>query len=366
VTEIPVNETIRAVWDSGLSTEHPSSPIYWLDDDTVVVSANSGGRKSQTPEELRTREIWIYLWRLGEKPRRYPNVVTKGPYCAARGEISYHLDIVDPKTGAPSHTRWLGPPGQEREVAPWNQVPMGGARNPLGWARNSFSIERIDCEIYADPAMAGKFYVTDSDHRFYLDFGSDDPAMVAVHAKPEQPIALLRSDGSGRVPLPISNALANPSSTYFHKLDGQFYLFNRTLTASPINNLEFWRESNCWPIWRVDPQTAKTERLCIPFGPWSGAHGGATTLFLAPTRAGLFFSANSINPEDESGFYRLENGAVFRIFPGDMWYPTLSPNGCRVAFTKTDKDRSQFGVFWNSIIAIDLCSPKAGVSPSPN
>jgi hypothetical protein len=205
--------------------------------------------------------------------------------------------------------------------------------------------------------MAGKVYVTDSEHAFYIDFGSD-PTMAEIHAKPEEPIVLMHADGSGRVELPVSNSLAIPRSTHFHTFDGSFYLLKDNRLAS------VWREDNCWPIWRVATRTAKTERLCIPFGPWSGIRGGGTGLQLVPTKAGLFFFANS--PKDESGFYRLENGTVSRIFPGAVWSSVISPSGCRIAFTRPDSDRSIPGVFWSSFIVIDVCSPKPDASSAPD
>jgi hypothetical protein len=40
--DIPVSETIRAVWKSGLYARDSIGRIYWLDDDTILVSANNG------------------------------------------------------------------------------------------------------------------------------------------------------------------------------------------------------------------------------------------------------------------------------------------------------------------------------------
>jgi hypothetical protein len=364
MAEIPVNETVRAVWDSGLyRAEVVRAGLFWLDNDTIVVSANKGP-KPLTPEELRTQEDWLYLWRLGEKPQPYgadPHAMAR-TYCAARGKISYHLDIISPITGATSRTRRLGPPGQEREAAPWIGISAGKANNPP-------SIERTDCELFFDPAMVGKNYVTDSEHRFYLDFGKDQD-MAAVHAGPEEPIVLMHADGSGRIALPISNALVGSGSAHFHTFDGIFYLMNGVLGVSPINHFAIWRETNCWPIWRVDPQTAKTERLCIPFGPWSGAMrgGSATSLQLAATRAGLFFGANPVSAAEEHGFYRLNVGTVSRILPGYVWSPTVSPNGCRVAFAYVPGDDAYrpYSPVSSSIVAIDLCSPEPDSTSRPS
>jgi hypothetical protein len=367
--EIPVNETIRAVWDSGLYRERVvAAGIYWVDNGTILVSANKGP-KPQTSEEMRAAEDWLYLWRLGEKPRPYgadPRAAARS-YCAARGEVAFYQEIVDPRTGAVSRTRWVGPPGRERQAEPLTP-PLD--KKAAGLAVNPLTVEKTNCEIIADPAMAGTFYVTDSDRSFYLDFGND-PIMAAVDAKSVQPIILMRADGSGRVELPISNAQAAPGETHFHTFDKVFYLWNGNLGVSPINHFAIWRETNCWPIWRIDPRTAKTERLCIPFGPWSGAmHGGASTsIELAPTKAGPFFATHPIKAEEEHGFYRLDgSSAVSRILPGYVWSPSVSPDGCRIAFIhipNDDADRA-FSPVSSSIVVIDVCLPRPNAPSSAN
>lgn len=353
---LAVGETIRAVWDSGLYTErHAGLGIYWLDDNTIVVSADNGP-KPVTAEQFRTAETWLYLWRLGEKPRPYgpnPHVAGTNYHCAARGELTYYQNVVDRNTGASSRTLWRGPPGGEREVASRKGRAPGEAIRPI-------TVERTNCEFHSDPAMTGRLYTTDADHQFYLDFGKD-PLLARVGAVPAEPIILMRADGSARVELPISNASVSPGATHFHTFDSVFYLLNSNVLASPINFFETWRNNDCWPIWRVDPRTAKTERLCIPFGPWSGAMhgGGATSIALAPTRAGLFFSTYPLKAQEEHGFYQLRDGSVSRILSSYVTSSSVSPNGCRIAFVHIPNDdalRADSPVS-SSIVAIDVCSP---------
>lgn len=361
---VPTNDTIRAVWNSGLyRTNAVAGGIYWLDDDTIVVSANKGP-KPRTPDEMREEQAWLYLWRLGEKPHPYgadPHIAARS-YCAARGEITYEQDIADPKTGTTLRTRLLGRPGSEREVPPWVTMPPGRASNPL-------TIETTDCKIFSDPAMTGREYVTDSDHRFYLDFGHNSD-LATVRAGADEPIVLMHAAGSGRVVLPISTASANSGSTHFHTFDETFYLWRNILGISPIDRFKIWRETNCWPIWKVDPKTTKTERLCIPFGPWSGAaQGQATTwLELAPTKAGLLFSPNAVKANEDPGLFLLSNGNVSRVMPGYILSPRVSPSGCRVAFVYyPNYDAFGTGRYLpnvsSSVVAIDVCSPN---SETPN
>lgn len=353
---IPISDNIRAVWHSGLYRKREvAAGIYWLDDETILVSANNGPKPS-TREALREAVDWLYVWRIGDKPWPYgsdPQLAARS-YCGARGEVRYQWEAKDPTTGSTSRMGRQGPIGKEREVPFRDALSLGRTENPL-------SIEKIDCEVYADPAMAGRHYVTDPEHRFYLDFGKD-PTLAAVHAASEEPLVLINSNGSDRTELPISNASVRAASVYYRQFESVFYVFNGILTVSPINRLEQWRGSNCWPIWRIDPQAAKTEKLCIPFGPWAGvAHGGqATAIELAPTMAGLFFSSNHIKASEEHGFYLLRDGRVTRVLSGAVWSPITSPNGCRVAFVHIPNDEAERPLS-SDIVVIDVCSADSKV-----
>lgn len=345
--EIRTGDVVRAVWDSGLYRENESgTSIYWLDDDTILVSANRGP-KPLTPEAMRAREDWLYLWRLGDKPKPYsadPHTAAQS-YCAARGEISYLANKINPRTNLSSQVRLLGPPGQEHDAQRWNPLLPGAAEV-------RFEIERTDCELYVDPAMAGKRYITDSDHRFYIE---------GLHTK--EP-ALMHADGSNRISLPITENVG-PLSVLYRNFEKKFYLWNNFPSGSPINQFEVWRETNCWPFWRVDPQTALTERFCIPFGPWpSAAEGGhVAEIELVSTKAGLFFAVIPPGDKDErirriGGFYRLGDGAISRLFGGDVLRAAVSPNGCRIAFLHVPSLEA-YGPdspIPSTIKAIDVCS----------
>jgi hypothetical protein len=96
--------------------------------------------------------------------------------------------------------------------------------------------------------------------------------------------------------------------------------------------------------------------------------GGSTSIELAPTKAGLFFGTHPIKAAEEHGFYRLDNGVVSRILPGYVLSPSISPNGCRVAFIHIPNDDAfrPSSPVSSSIVAIDLCSPRPNEPPPQN
>lgn len=362
------NETIRQVWDSRLYPygDTLNTVIYWLDDSTLLFMADKNP-KPATPEDAPKRTPWLYLWRLGEKPRPIgedPQEATRF-YRAARGIVCYQQKKIDPETGKTSILLMKGPPGQEREAPPWKRLTVendGVTSNGVGF------VEDIDCEQFADRAMAGRIYATDTYRRYYVDRAPYPPGLPP--AVGENPI-LMKSDGSDRKVLPIPPE--EFGGVHFHTFEDVIWSLESPLGSalrggSVIDGFVKWKNTNCLALWRIDPASSSTERGCIPFGPWSGqaidpSHGSSASITLVPTAKGLFFAStkytDSNNPEHvgASGFYKLENGAVRRVLAGYLVNASVSPDGCRVAFVYGPNwATTRFGTpgSW-TIAAIDLC-----------
>lgn len=352
--KIRPDDIVHRVWNSGLYADpERGRQIFWVDDSTILFRANKDP-KPRTNLEAQAREELLYLWRLGEKPKTHgvnPREAA-ATYCAARGNVSYHQNIVDPLTGAKKRTRWLGPPGQEREVPPW-KVPPGG--DPVN---NRQLIPPSDCELYSDLAMTGFDYVTDPDRRFYIVLGAR-PNPLRPELKEQ--LVLRRVDGTTRVSLPIAR---HENAVQYDVSNGTFLVYRRVIVDSDSgpfpNDFDEWRKSNCWPIWRIDPETAKVEQKCIPYGAWIGdpppSKRSGATVNLIPTKAGFFISYSRLR--GVSGLYKLEDGSVRNIFGGEAVDPVISPNGCRVAFTYfPNYDVYKLGSpVFSTVVAIDVCS----------
>ena len=66
-----------------------------------------------------------------------------------------------------------------------------------------------------------------------------------------------------------------------------------------VDGFQKWKTTNCLALWRIDPASGATDRMCIPFGLWSGlpidaSHGSSALITLIPTAAGLFFTSTKI------------------------------------------------------------------------
>jgi hypothetical protein len=360
------NETVHQIWDSGLYPygDTVSTVIYWLDDSTLLFMADKNP-KPATPKDAPNRTPWLYLWRLGEKPRPLgedPQEASRF-YRAARGTVCFQQKKIEPATGKTSEVMMKGPPGQEQEAAPWNirlpGVPLNGTPG---------NIEPIDCELFADTSMAGRVFTTDSYHRYYLD-RADTYLPPAVGENP----VLMKSDGSDRKVLPIPPE--EVGVIYFRTFDNIFWTMEdptgvalRSRGSPMIDGFQNWKAKNCLAVWRIDPISGATDRRCAPFGPWSGqmvdaSNGVASMISLVPTAKGLFFtSKHYVDSVKEhawpSGLYKLENSAPKRVLAGYMQHATPSPNGCRIAFVYGPNwITHEYGTpgSW-TIAAIDVCS----------
>jgi hypothetical protein len=336
------------VWDSKLYPEE-RTPFYWVDDNTLLFRAGAGS-KPRNLEEKSLRKEYLYLWRLGEAPKPYgaDPVAASVAYCADSGVVSYRQHRTDPSTGRRTEYVMKGPLGQEIEQ------PLPAGVDPLtrpsaDWNR----IERGNCDLYGDVRMRDRTWVTDSERQYRIDFGPKRGG------REPHPVALMRADGSGRVELPVRSTEVLPLCTHFHRFDGAFLIWNCIGAPANPESRELWRQTNCWAVWRIEPPDGRTQKICIPHGPWALLFG------LIPTKIGLLFKAVAATPKGQldlkaSGLYVLRDGTAQRILAGIIDDPAVSPSGCKVVMAYSpNADASRLGAPGSpSIIATDLCSTK--------
>jgi hypothetical protein len=354
------NEIIHQIWDSGLFPhgEASTTTIYWLDESTLLFVADKDPKPAK-PLGNPPRTPWLYLWRLGEKPQPYgadPEEASKF-YRAARGSVCFQQKKIDPVTGKTSEVLMVGLPGQEHEAPLWDI-------NRKGQPSNGNNIEPGDCEQFADPAMAGRLFMTDSYRHYYLDRGAYPSGFPL--AAGDNPV-LMKSDGSFRKILPIPPE--EFAYVYFRTFENVFWIMaepagSTALRGGPlVSGFAQWKTTDCLAIWRVDPEFRSADRRCIPFGPWSGREGTPAMISLVPTARGLFFTSTNYvyGPPDQagpSGLYKLENGAPQLVLSGYVQRAASSPSGCRVAFIYGPNWLThEFGTpgSW-TIAVIDLCA----------
>jgi hypothetical protein len=289
------NDTVRQVWEAGVNPfGEISTSIYWVDNSTLLFSARNGP-KPVSLQDAANSSPSLYLWKLGESPRPLGDNSETSFYRGARGIVCYRQSKIDPKNGETSKVWMVGPPGGERETS----LSEARSGSPLNASPNH--VEIVDCEAFADPAMKGRIYATDSNRRYYIDRTAFPPGLPT--AAGENPV-LMKADGSERRQLPIPPE--EVGGIYFRTFENVFRTLENPTGFGPafrggpaVDGFQKWKTTNCLALRRIDPASGATDRMCIPFGLWSGlpidaSHGSSALITLIPTAAGLFFTSTKI------------------------------------------------------------------------
>jgi hypothetical protein len=372
---LQTNDIVHQVWDSNLVPHGYiiTTRIYWLNDSTLLFAADKGSKSATVVTS--SRIPWLYFWHLGDKPHPIgddPQEATHF-YRAARGIICFQQRKIDPETGIASKVLMKGPPGEEREILPWRGLTVekdGVPSNGYGF------VEDVDCEQFADPAMAGRIYETDARRRYYVDRAPYPPGLPPFVG--ENPV-LMKSDGTDREVLP--NSPDEFGGVYSRTFENVFWSLENPLGSAlrggPIvDGFAKWQGNNCLALWRIDPASGDTGRRCVPFGPWAGHHvegskHNVALVGLIPTVRGLFLTSyDYTDGSDEhvgaSGLYMMEPNTLRRVLAGYILQANVSPSGCRIAFSYgPNRATRRFGTpgSW-TIAVIDVCS--ATVQPGKN
>ena len=295
-----------------ISTNNLTTYAHWLSEETLFFA---GYPEQGTSKNFRTLRRKLYLWKLGEAPQAYPAAAWFGyGYCASDGVVVFSLQPPDGERFPIREMR--GPPGQEVEV------PILNLQSPPTTVAAG-DVDNKDCRRYVDPTMLGRSWVADVSRNFYLDFGPS----VRPHTAP---VVLQSADGAERKELPISFTDFPTVCVHSHQFTPAFFVWD--CIASSQGATRSWRDTNCWPVWKVALPGGGVEKICIPYGVWAGA-----SIEIVPTKAGMFFtSLQTANrgpySPGEAGLYRLDNGSVKRVLPGLIEHIKVSPSGCKVAF----------------------------------
>lgn len=330
-------------WDSGIFPGVASRHGQWLDDDTIVYQGYMGG-KPRTSAEARDRKLVIIVWHLGDPPvayddDRWEKMGGEQYICASDGKLVYPVGRSMQADGKPLMTIAEGPPGhmQERTIEDPHRALEDRSRP------DQIHDSRV-CDFFHDDRMAGHDWTVDHDRKFYLDFG---PSIVL--RKPD--------NIEEAVPLDIPRDGVKAVCTNYHRFDHNFYIEPCLIGSDNLSE-----QKPCRAYWTVSTDTQTAEKHCIPFD----AKLSRLYLTLVPTSRGVFLTTpqgGTLNDPGRSGLYApdAKSGRYVQAIAGFIERPSISPNGCRLAFpyAKTVQDVSSpvFGRYTYTVI--DVCEGRS-------
>jgi hypothetical protein len=297
-------------------------PIYWLDEQTMFFRGLVRGKPQ------------LLLWTIGEKPRVYDATdwdpaEAGADYCAAAGKLRYAIG--ERTERANRFSRWrAGMPGSEvveevaaaapsaRPAPPDGTLPMN-KRDVLGG---------VPCGSVKDQEMSGRAWAIDASRGYYLDFGP----LRDIADPSGDPVVLMRSDRAKSVRLPIRRDQVAPECTQYTRHAEAFLVWDCAFGDKAVQ--AEWKRVGCAPFWQVWPPLGHVERGCLPYGPWADKqHDLLPTQLATYFVSGRYAGGRSLKDSGAAGLYRISSGAAVRVLRGIILKPSVSPDGCLIAFT---------------------------------
>jgi hypothetical protein len=142
----------------------------------------------------------------------------------------------------------------------------------------------------------------------------------------------MRSDRSKFIRLPIRRDQVLPECTQYTRHAEAFLIWDCAFGEKDVQAQ--WKRVGCWPFWQVWPPQGHVERGCLPHGPWAYSEHD-----LLPTQIGIYFvsgryaDGRSLKDPGSAGLYRIVTGNAVRVASGIFIKPSVSPDGCLIAFT---------------------------------
>src|SRR3989344_9305208 len=310
------------VYDSGAWADGTGIPdIFWLDNNRVLFRGSEESEKRKQPQG----RFNLSIWDIGKSVGAYSKGVdriqgTLGRLCYREEIVFYPLLEKDAKGNGQYK---YGKLGQEKTF-----IRPKSAKTIL---------DTMNCRLHDVEALMkerkGHAIRQLLDRHGYLDLGplgGDKNNFVNFH----------RADGKViELPLRKGNLWAPEQLDYVAFKDAYFistYYYDDTHRRSSGN---VWPKTVTRNVWWFYPD-GRVEAVKFPDGPWvketkpgSGYVTYNTKLY--STRDGYFLSAGEVkNTKDPgtAGAYFLRDGKLTKLIGGNFRDPTVSPDGCMVAF----------------------------------
>jgi hypothetical protein len=199
--------------------------------------------------------------------------------------------------------------------------------------RKGYKPSQFDCSYVKNPGKSGVFVPLKRDHGA-VDYVQDDPAGPTM--------MLFRPNGE-QIRLPITEKLNNCIS--FSELSGTYLLWR---CEAPRQTEQRQTDRKCTSFWRLW-HDGKVKEECLP---------QTNKVFrLVETKAGLILvSTHRKSPRGlvPDGVYLIQDSDLVKIYRGNTAYPSVSRDGCRLAFVETaGPPKSTY-----KLKVLDMCAPQ--------
>jgi hypothetical protein len=311
--EMPVKELFGAPVEAPV--ELSSHIYYWFDDNSLLFNSQTSRGKPAT----------VYKWTVGGHTDPFDS--RGGYYCSAGGFYRVVVEHRQDKDRRMSIIRYL--------YGPYPNLTPHELEDPFD-IRKGYKPSQFDCSYVRNPGKSGVFVPLKRDHGA-VDYVQDDPAGPAM--------MLFRPNGE-QIRLPITEKLNNCIS--FSELSGTYLLWR---CEAPRQTEQRQTDRKCTSFWRLW-HDGKVKEECLP---------QTNKVFrLVETKAGLILvSTHRESPRGlvPDGVYLIQDSHLIKIYSGKAAYPSVSRDGCRLAFVETAAPpKSTY-----KLKVLDMCAPQKTV-----
>ncbi|MBM3581041.1 MAG: hypothetical protein FJX37_03650 [Alphaproteobacteria bacterium] len=376
------------------------TPFYWIDNERVLFSAFLLEKPIEDRIEFvkafeKNSPRQLYLWDI--QGRVTAIAQHAGDYCYGGGRVIWTVDsdegffirdIWDFLTGKlpdfNTHLQALRVGGSiygPRIFSGHGKVINGklveeGKESHRGVNSPKIRFDELTCKQVRRP-----FRISSP---LWLPLRSED-GFIEVDVSRSKQMVWHRPGSKDGVLLPIHSRVdyMSPFTVQYYQHRGAYFIWHPS---------DFWskdpyvqREDDCLFAWWFYPD-GRTERVCIPFGPWSKGGEKSRGAYVLPLRDGLLIiHRRADEPDGPGGGYYLSHGTQWRVFENFTFYPrasysmhtienypdfhltrgtSVSPDGCKVvvAYAETYMDGKQCQNFGGSskckAMIIDFCAER--------
>ena len=305
----------------------PDQRIDWIGNDTVVLAGH--------PINTRTQS-WLYSWDLKSTPKQLLKGVRN--FCINGNAVM--LSIRDQNEGYVK---------DYRVPFPRKAVEYLGRRKIT--SSPSYA-SRYTCDNHPIPTALHMHHWEElRPGEGYLDFGGDD---IQRNYKVTYLDANLqrRKDTGIRVDLPILSEITD------WRPEPGYLLYDMNISPEARKH---WQQTNRLTLWHLDAQH-QGHAVNVPAGPWVNPNGGDTQFFKA--RDGLVITTSVLNrngsPGNAGAYLVQPDGSYERLETGYVSEPTLSPDGCKLAYAFQEHldQRSLPHQGGRILVAVNLCAKR--------
>ena len=300
------NETksLYPIIDSGMPATGDSlrSDIAWLDDEHILFVAGKPVTSDEDPA--------LTIWEIGKGFERYKSNVSG--ICFSQGRIWYaaYTSRLHTKKNV---TIFQGPFRQEIPV------DQSGAHY----------FDRLNCRYLDERPVdkEGHDLMSLLDEHGYLDLAPTENNINSTSS-----VLFYKKGMTDPIKMPFTINDINSSRIQYYPFKQAYLIFGRHKNQNALIKQKSLEGAKPQLLWWLYPN-GKVEQVSIPPGPW--LLGGST--FLRATKEGFFIAYlggyKSITRSSGQGAYFIQDDEIIKVIDGPVIAPTVSPDGCRVAYS---------------------------------